>query len=303
MSRSDPHRHPERQYLDLLEDLLDHGDQRLDRTGVGTRALFGRTLRFDLSNGFPIVTTKRVFWKTAIKEMLWMLSGGTNIRELLLDGVRIWSAWPLAAYRKATGEDISQDAFEARIVAEPAFAERWGSLGPVYGKQWRRWLTVNGEEIDQIQQVVDQIQANPYSRRIIWDAWNVGELDEMALPPCHKHYQVFVSSDGKLSLAMVQRSCDTLIGWPFNQVGLSFLAYLLAHQTGLEPGEIVWFGMDVHLYHNHVEQAREQLRRAPRPYPVLRIGRKADSLFDYRIDDFDLEGYDPHPHLPAPIAV
>ena len=295
-------RHPEYQYLDLLQELLDHGETRLDRTGVGTLALFGRQMRFDLSEGLPILTTKRVYWKTAFKEMLWMLSGGSNIRELLEQNVHIWTDWPLANYRTKTGEKITQDEFEARVLADWNFAEKWGSLGPVYGKQWRRW-SADGKEIDQIEQVIDQIRNSPTSRRMIWEGWNVGELDQMALPPCHKTYQVFVSGDGKLSLGMYQRSVDTAIGLPYNCLAQAFVACLLAKETELEPGEIVWFGMDVHLYLNHIEQAKEQLSRTPRPWPTLRIKRKAPSLFDYTIDDFEVEGYDPHPPIRLPIAV
>ena len=303
MNDSKQTRHPEYQYLGLLQELLDHGDKRMDRTGVGTLALFGRQMRFDLGEGLPILTTKRVYWKTAFKEMLWMLSGGSNIRELLEQNVHIWTDWPLAKYRRETGEEIAQDEFEARVLGDRQFADKWGTLGPVYGKQWRSWETVDGREIDQIEQVIDQIRKNPTSRRMIWEGWNVGELDQMALPPCHKTYQVFVSGDGKLSLAMSQRSVDTAIGLPYNCLAQAFVACLLAKETDLEPGEIVWFGMDVHLYLNHVEQAREQLNREPRPFPKLKIKRKVDSLFEYRIDDFEIEGYDPHPGIRFPIAV
>ena len=303
MDDSTEMRHPEYQYLDLLQELLDHGDKRMDRTGVGTLALFGRQMRFDLSESFPILTTKRVYWKTAFKEMLWMLSGGTNIRELLEQNVRIWTDWPLARYRKETGEEVSQEEFEARVLGDRQFADKWGDLGPIYGKQWRRWKTSDGREIDQLEQVVDLIRSNPTSRRIIWEGWNVGELDQMALPPCHKTYQVFVSGEGKLSLALCQRSVDVTLGLGFNSLSQALLACLLAKETDLEPGETVWFGMDVHLYLNHVEQAREQLSRDPRPFPKLKIKRKADSLFDYRIDDFEIEGYDPHPAIRFPIAV
>ena len=296
-------RHPEYQYLDLLQELLKHGDKRMDRTGVGTLALFGRQMRFDLSESFPILTTKRVYWKTAFKEMLWMLSGGTNIRELLEQDVHIWTEWPLAKYRETTGERISQEEFEARVLGDRDFAEQWGDLGPIYGSQWRRWKKFDGSEVDQIQNVIEQVRNNPTSRRIIWEGWNVGELDQMALPPCHKHYQAFVSGDGKLSLGMVQRSCDFMVGFGFNQCGLGLLAYLLAKETDLEPGEIVWFGMDVHLYLNHMGQAKEQMAREPKPLPKLRIKRKAASLFDYRIEDFELEDYDPHPPIALPIAV
>lgn len=295
--------HPEQQYLDLLSALLERGDERVDRTGVGTRALFGHEMRFDLAEGFPVFTTKRVFWKTAFKEMLWMLSGGSNIRELLQQGVRIWSDWPLKQYREASGEDISQEDFEKRVLDDNAFAEKWGDLGPVYGKQWRRWRTDDGREIDQVQFVIDQLKNNPGGRRILWDGWNVAELDQMALPPCHKHYQFFVSSDDRLHGAMIQRSADSFLGLAWNVANLALVTTLLAEQTGRAPGEAVWYGLDVHLYLNHLEQARQQIARTPRPFPTLCIARRPDSLFDYTIDDLDLEGYDPHPHIAAPVAV
>ena len=296
-------RHPEYQYLDILQDILDHGDKRMDRTGVGTLALFGRHMRFDVSNAFPVLTTRKIYWQTAIKEMLWILSGGTNIRDLLEQRVHFWTDWPWARYRRETGEEISRKDFETRVLEDRAFAENWGDLGPVYGKQWRRWS--NGSiEIDQVKQVVDRIKKAPTDRRLIIEGWNVGELDQMALPPCHKTYQAFVSSDGKLSLAVNQRSADFCIGVAGgNLIGLALLVHMLAKETDLEPGEAIWYGMDVHVYLNHVEQAREQLSRTPRPWPTLRIKRKAPTLFDYTIDDFELEGYDPHPPIKLPIAV
>jgi len=183
--------HPEQQYLDLLQLLIDCGDSRIDRTGVGTRAVFGHQMRFNLADGFPVFTTKQVYWKTAFKEILWMLSGGDNIRELLQQNVKIWTDWPLKKYREANNVDISQQDFETKILADTAFAKKWGALGPVYGKQWRSWKAADGREIDQVQQVIDDLKNNPTSRRIIWDGWNVAELENMALPPCHKHYQFF----------------------------------------------------------------------------------------------------------------
>ena len=296
--------HPERQYLTLLKRLLEEGDERLDRTGVGTRAIFGYEMRFDLSDSFPVFTTKRIFWKSAFVEMLWMLSGSTQIRPLLERGVRIWTDWPLQQYRAATGETITQEEFEERVLQDEAFSQRWGDLGPVYGKQWRRWRTNDDREIDQVQEVVDLIRTSPTSRRILWEGWNVGELQDMALPPCHKQYQFFVRPDaGTLSGSVVQRSADAFLGLPWNVLNLALVTTLLARQTGLRPGEIVWYGLDVHLYLNHVEQAKEQLQRDPRPFPRLSIKREAPSLFDYTLDDLDLLDYRPHRHIPAPVAV
>jgi thymidylate synthase len=294
--------HPEYQYLDLLRHVLESGDRRIERTGVGTLSLFGAFARFDVSNATPILTTKRVFWKTAVKEMLWFLSGGTNIRPLLLEGVRIWSDWPLARYRAATGEALSQTEFENRIVADERFAAEWGELGPVYGKQWRRWEGPDGRQYDQIAKVVETLRSNPTSRRILFHAWNVADLDKMALPPCHMVYQFHVR-DGKLSCMMYQRSADLLLGCPFNWVGTVALQTMLAEQCDLELGEFIWVGGDVHLYLNHIEQAREQLTREPRAFPKLILRRRAASIEDYRIDDFEVENYDPHPHIQADVAV
>lgn len=206
-------RHPEYQYLDLLSHILENGDRRIDRTGVGTLSTFGAMVRFDLSKGeVPVLTTKRVFWKVAVKEMLWFLTGGTNIQPLLKENVRIWTDWPLAKYRQATGEDISQEAFEERIVNDDVFAAKWGELGPVYGKQWRRWLGADGREYDQIAELVNTLKTNPASRRMLFHAWNVPELGQMALPPCHMVYQFHCTSDGKLNALMFQRSCDLFLG-------------------------------------------------------------------------------------------
>jgi len=297
-------RHPEHQYLDLLAQVLEHGDERLDRTGVGTRSLFGAMLRFDLSDGsVPILTTKRVYWKTAVKEMLWFLTGGTNIRPLLRENVRIWTDWPLASYRRETGEDISQEAFEQRVLDDEAFAARWGELGPVYGKQWRRWLGADGREHDQIADLVRTLRENPTSRRMLFHGWNVAELDTMALPPCHMVYQYHVTSDGRLNCMLMQRSADLVLGCPFNFISSVALQLMLAQQADLRPGEFVWVGGDVHLYLNHLDQAREQLSREPRPFPQMRLTRRAASIDDYRIEDFEVEGYSPHDAIKADVAV
>ncbi|PTM80637.1 thymidylate synthase [Cereibacter johrii] len=296
--------HPEQQYLDLLAQTLERGDRRVDRTGVGTLSLFGAMLRFDLSGGqVPILTTKRVYWKTAVKEMLWFLTGGTNIRPLLQENVRIWSDWPLAAYRRESGEEISQAAFEQRILEDEAFAARWGELGPVYGKQWRRWLGPDGREHDQIAALIETLRTNPSSRRMLFHAWNVAEVGQMALPPCHMVYQYHVTSDGRLNALLYQRSVDLLLGAPFNFVGAAALQLMIAQQAGLVPGDLVWVGGDTHLYLNHLDQAREQTGRVPRDWPRMRLLRRADSIDDYRIEDFAVEGYDPHPAIAAEVAV
>lgn len=297
-------RHPEYQYLDLLSDVLERGDRRQDRTGVGTLSLFGAMVRFDLSGGTaPILTTKRVYWKTAIKEMLWFLTGGTNIQALVRDNVRIWTDWPLARYRRETGEEISQEEFERRILDDNAFASQWGELGPVYGKQWRRWLGADGREHDQIADLIAALRTNPSSRRMLFHGWNVGELGSMALPPCHMVYQYHVTSDGKLNCLLFQRSVDLLLGAAFNYVGATALLLMLAQQAGLTPGELVWVSGDTHLYLNHLDQAREQIARTPRRFPKMRLISHPNSIDAYRIEDFEVEGYDPYPAIKADVAV
>ncbi len=314
-ARSNPD-HPEWQYLDLMRQIWTHGDQRMDRTGVGTRSIFGAQLRFDLSDDrIPLLTTKRVFWKAAAKEMLWFLTGNTNIRPLLQEKVTIWSDWPLAKYRQETGEDISQEDFEARIVADEAFAEEWGDLGPVYGKQWVNWATyerqadgsyVSGPGINQVAQVVDSLKANPGSRRHIIEGWNVAELDGMALPPCHKTYQFHVAGEGdtaRLNCLLYQRSCDVALGLPFNLFGASLLARMMAQQAGYLPGELVWSGGDTHLYLNHEHLVEEQLSRTPEGQARLAITRKPEDIFSYRFEDFEVRDYTPQSVIRAPVAV
>ncbi|MGR9436199.1 thymidylate synthase [Rhizobium leguminosarum] len=308
-------RHPEYQYLDLIEHVLAKGDRRIDRTGIGTLSVFGSMMRFDLSDGtFPVYTTKRVFWKTAVKEMLWFLTGQTNIQSLLRDNVRIWTDWPLDKYRKATGEAITQDDFEARIMADDQFSLQWGDLGPVYGKQWRRWVDAHGNEHDQIATVIKTLKTNPSSRRMLFHAWNVGELDQMALSPCHMTYQFHVSGLGdarveaggtkpRLNLLVGQRSCDLGLGNPFNVAQEAALVHMVAQQVDMTPGELVWVGGDTHLYLNHIELANTLLSREPRPFPKLRLLSRPESIDGYTIDDFSVTGYDPHPAIEAPVAV
>jgi thymidylate synthase len=265
--------HPERQYLDLLADVLANGVRRGDRTGTGTLGVFGRQMRFDLARGFPLLTTKKLHRKSIILELLWFLRGDTNVRWLQERGVSIWNEW----------------------------ADDAGELGPVYGKQWRSWTAPDGRVIDQIAAVVEGLKANPTSRRHIVSAWNPAEVEDMALPPCHCLFQFFVA-DGKLSCQLYQRSADVFLGVPFNIASYALLTLMVAQVTGLEPGEFVHTLGDAHLYLNHVDQAREQLSRAPLPLPVMRIAPR-DDLFAFEFEDFQLEGYRAHPSIPAPIAV
>lgn len=309
-----PDSHYEQQYLDLMARIWRDGDERVDRTGVGTRSIFGTQLRFSLAEDrVPLLTTKRVYWKTAAREMLWFLSGDTNIRPLVLQGVKIWNEWPHARYIRETGEDLSLDDFIQRIAEDETFAAQWGDLGPVYGKQWVDWPTYRyradglyekGEGIDQVSQVIESLRTNPGSRRHIIEGWNVAELDRMALPPCHKTYQFHVGAEGtKLSCLLYQRSCDVALGLPFNLFGAALLTRMIAQQADLEPGELVWMGGDTHLYLNHAHLIEEQLTREPRGRPTLEITRRPASIFDYRIEDFAAHGYDPHPPIKAPVAV
>ena len=309
-------RHWEWQYLELMRRIWAEGDERQDRTGVGTRSIFGTMLRFDLAGGrVPLLTTKRVFWKTAAREILWFLTGETNIRPLLEQGVTIWSDWPLARFRSATGETIGQQAFEERIVADEEFARRWGDLGPVYGRQWVDWPTYEptgddlyrrGKGINQVARVVESLRADPGSRRHIIEGWNVAELDAMALPPCHKTYQFHVAGEGeeaRLNCLLYQRSCDVALGLPFNLFGAALLTRMVAQQTGYLPGELVWTGGDTHLYLNHAALVIEQLGREPAGEPVLKLNRKPATIFDYRFEDFEVHDYHPQGALRAPVAV
>lgn len=305
--------HWEWQYLDLMQRIWTGGDERVDRTGVGTRSVFGATMRFDLAgDAVPLLTTKRVYWKAAAREMLWFLTGNTNIRPLVAQGVHIWTDWPLDAYRRATGEEIDRDAFEARIIADDAFAEQWGDLGPVYGAQWVNWPRYEeaGDGLyrrasqghNQIADLVEGIRNNPGSRRLLFTGWNVAEIDGMALPPCHMTYQFHVA-DGRLSGLLFQRSADLALGVPFNIFGLTMITRMLAQQCDLMPGEVIWQGGDVHLYLNHAELVEAQLDRKPAGAPRLRINRRPASMFDYAIEDFEVLDYAPQAHIVAPVAV
>lgn len=262
------------QYLDLLSKILDEGVDRGDRTGTGTRSIFGHQMRFDLSQGFPCVTTKKLHLKSIIHELLWFLAGDTNIRYLKENGVKIWDDW----------------------------ADENGNLGPVYGYQWRSWPAPDGRSIDQIANLLKMIRTNPESRRLIVSAWNPALVDEMALPPCHSLFQFYVA-DGKLSCQLYQRSADVFLGVPFNIASYALLTMMVAQVTGLKPGDFVHTFGDAHLYANHFDQAREQLTRSPRPLPEMKINSDVTDLFAFKFEDFELTGYDPLPHIAAPIAV
>lgn len=306
--------HYELQYLDLMRRIWVEGDERIDRTGVGTRSLFGETMRFSLADdAIPLLTTKRVYWKTALREMLWFLTGDTNIRPLIAQGVRIWTDWPLDRYRRETGEDISAEDFEGRILADAEFAKAWGDLGPVYGHQWVNWprYEAAGDGLyrraerghNQISALIEGLRSNPGSRRHIFTGWNVADLAAMALPPCHMTYQFHVRSDGGLSCLLHQRSCDLGLGFAFNVFEAALLTRMVAQQCDLHAHELVWTGGDVHLYLNHADLVEQQLSRVPGGAPKLRILNRPASIFDYRFDDFAVESYAPQAHISAPVAV
>ena len=304
--------HWEWQYLELMRQIWERGDERIDRTGIGTRSVIGAQIRFDLSGGaMPLLSTKRVYWKTATREFLWFLTGSTNIRPLVLQGVKIWNEWPHANYVKATGETLSLEQFAQRIAEDEAFARQWGDLGPVYGKQWVDWPTYEpagdglyrkGPGINQVAQVVESLRSNPGSRRHIVEGWNVAEIDQMALPPCHKTYQFHVGS-GHLNCVLYQRSCDVALGLPFNLWGAALFTRMLAQQCDLEPGELVWLGGDTHLYRNHAKLIEAQLARVPSGEATMQIARRPESMFDYAIEDFSVSGYAPQEHIAAAVAV
>ena len=263
-----------RTYEDFMRHVFEHGVDKSDRTGTGTKSVFGHQMRFDLAEGFPLVTTKKVHFKSIALELLWFLRGDSNVRWLQERGVSIWDEWARAD----------------------------GELGPVYGVQWRSWPKPDGGHVDQIAEVVQQLKANPDSRRLIVSAWNVAELPKMALAPCHAFFQFYVAG-GRLSCQLYQRSADIFLGVPFNIASYALLTHMLAQQCDLEPGEFIWTGGDCHIYTNHFEQVQTQLARAPRPWPTLALARRPPSIFDYVYEDFAIEGYDPHPPIKAPVAV
>lgn len=290
-------------YLELLEKILTEGTDKSDRTGVGTRSIFGYQFRFDLSKGFPLMTTKELHLKSIIYELLWFLNGNTNIKYLLQHGVSIWNDWPYKKYKQSTeyqGETMKE--FAQKIIENDAFSEKWGDLGPVYGKQWRNWEGLEGIKIDQISDLIHQIKNNPDSRRHIISAWNPTEIKNMALPPCHCLFQFYVVN-GKLSCQLYQRSADVFLGVPFNIASYALLTAMIAKVCQLEVGDFVHSFGDVHLYHNHFEQAKLQLERDPKPLPNLKFARNVDSIFEFKYEDFIFENYTYHPKIKAPVAV
>ncbi|KAA0573440.1 thymidylate synthase [Azospirillum sp. Sh1] len=345
-----------RQYLDLLQDIINTGTDKADRTGVGTRSVFGRQMRFNLADGFPLMTTKKVFFKGVAAELLWFISGDTNIKPLVEQGVSIWTDWPLADYNKRcpVGQMMTRSEFEAKILADDGFARQWGELGPVYGHQWRNFgEELGGDGVDQLAEAIETLRTKPDSRRIIVNAWNAAEVEAAALPPCHMMFQFnsrpldfgrrlrfaaermnadFSTTHAKirgwvdpddwvsggrvdaymdeigvpkraLDLQFYMRSVDVFLGLPFNIASYALLTHMVAQITGHAPGEVVWTGGDVHIYQNHFEQVREQLRREPRPLPALRLNPEVREIGQFKIGDIELVGYDPHPAIKAPVAV
>ncbi len=306
-------KHPEYQYLELLQDILKNGVEKKEfNTGIAIKSVFGRSMRYDLSKGFPLLTTKKVFLKGIIHELLWFLRGETNIRSLVQQGVHIWDDWPYKEYKKkmAAGKvpAMTQDEFIAKIVASPKFAKEWGELGPVYGRQWRKW-PADGRTIDQLAWAVWKTKNYPDRKHVVVSAWNpeyVYEMSKpgtsMAIPPCHTMFNINVS-DGKLSLALYQRSADTFLGVPFNIASYALLTMILAQVTGYKPGEFVHFLGDTHLYGNHYKQAREQIKRKPRPFPRMKLNPKKKEIDSFVYEDFVVEGYNPHPPIKGDITV
>jgi thymidylate synthase len=291
-----------RQYHELMDRVLREGIDKSDRTGTGTRSVFGHQMRFDLTEGFPMVTTKKLHLKSILHELIWFISGDTNIRYLCQNGVRIWDDWPFATYSKSADYDgIDMKEFATRIAVDADFAAKWGDLGPVYGYQWRFWPGPNGP-VDQLRDVLEGIRRNPDGRRHIVSAWNPGYIDQMALPPCHAFFQFYVV-DGKLSCQLYQRSADIFLGVPFNIASYALLIHMMAQDLGLGVGDFVHTLGDAHIYSNHMEQVQLQLSREPRALPTLKLNPSVKSLFDFRYEDVELVGYDSHPHIPAPVAV
>ncbi len=306
--------HPEQQYLDLLDDIMKNGSEKKEfNSGIGLRSVFGRQIRFDLSEGFPLLTTKKVFLKGIIYELLWFLKGDSNIKYLVENGVHIWDEWAYKPYKKEMEADkvekMTQEEFVEKIKTDDKFAMRWGELGPVYGRQWRKWLTSDGREIDQIGWAVEKLRKTPTRKHVVISAWNPEFIYEMAapgkamaLPPCHTIYQLDVR-EGKLSLHLYQRSADSFLGVPFNIASYALLTMMLAQVVGFEPGEFVHTYGDVHIYANHFDQVKEQLKRKPRPFPKMKLNPKIKDIDKFDYNDFTLENYDPHPPIKGEVTV
>jgi len=298
-----------KQYLDLLQKIVDEGNQRDDRTGVGTRSIFGYQMRMDLSKGFPLLTTKKVFLRGIIHELLWFLTGETNVKYLVDRDVHIWDDWPYAVYKQSPEfQKETMEEFIDKIKSDEEFAKKWGDLGPVYGKQWRRWKTETGEEVDQISFILNEIKTKPMSRRIMVSGWNAGEIQgliqgKVSAPPlCHSLFQFYIN-DGKLSCQLYQRSADVFLGVPFNVASYALLTMMIAQVTGYQPGEFIHTFGDVHIYNNHMDQVKLQLSREPKVLPTMKINPEVKDLFAFKFEDFALENYDPHPAIKAPIAL
>ncbi|MDB5085291.1 MAG: thyA [Bacilli bacterium] len=292
-----------KQYLDLISHVLNHGTVKEDRTGTGTISSFGYQMRFDLAEGFPLVTTKKLTFRLILSELLWFISGNTNIRYLLENRNHIWDEWAYETYKNSDsyrGETIQQ--FAEQIKNDESFANTWGDLGPVYGKQWRSWTTADGRSVDQLAAVVEQIKKNPNSRRLMVVTYNPGEVEEMALPPCHSLFQ-FNVANGKLSCQLYQRSADIFLGVPFNIASYALLTLMIAHVTGLEPGEFIHTLGDAHIYSNHIDQCKLQLTREPYPLPKIRLNPAVKSLFDFKLEDVELVDYQAHPQIKGEISV
>ena len=299
----------EKAYLDLLREILKTGRFKDDRTKTGTKSVFGRQIRFDLSKGFPLLTTKKVFLRGIIHELLWFLKGDGNIKYLVDNDVHIWDEWPYKYYtQRAKGKEqkvLTKVEFIEKIKTDSKFAKKWGELGPVYGVQWRHWKSPDGQEVDQIKNVITQIKKNPYDRRLIVSAWNVSDIEEMAkagLPPCHSLFQFYVL-DGKLSCQLYQRSADMFLGVPFNIASYALLTMMVAQVCDLKVGDFVHTFGDAHIYSNHIDQVKEQLGRKPRKLPVMKINPRIKDIFKFKFEDFTLENYNPYPTIKAPVAV
>jgi thymidylate synthase len=302
--------HPEYQYLNILKDILENGViKREFNSGIELKSVFGRMMRFNLAEGFPLLTTKKVFWKGILHELLWFLSGSSNIKYLVDNNVHIWDDWAYKRFKEAGNSNLSKEEFIEKLKNDEEFAKKWGELGPVYGKQWRRWKTSDGREIDQLAWVIKKLKSHPDRKHYIVSAWNPEFIYEMAkpgesmvLPPCHTLFH-FTVNQGKLSCALYQRSCDMFLGVPFNIASYSLLTMMMAQVTGYQVGEFVHILGDAHIYSNHYEQVKEQLQREPRPFPKMRINPEVKNIDEFKFEDFTLEGYNPHPPIKGEITV